>query len=266
LRINHTPTSHIPIQTVRNAAQYIISKLPEFWKEFRTPQLPRVCQELSWVFTDGGTVVDIGGSSGFHASILARLGMKAICVDNFKIRERGNINDSFYNHDLAAEQVAVEFGVEFIHADLLHWTPPFPNSSIDVVMSIDNIEHLHHSPRNLYMQLVRRLRPGGLFLLGGPNAANLLKRVRVPLGRNIYSQLEEWYMHKQFIGHVREPVVSDLIFIAEDLNLKLISIAGRNWLGLIKLPNAIRGPAQIFSGLLELFPTLCSDIYMLAKK
>ncbi len=110
------------------------------------------------------------------------------------------------------------------------------------------------------------MRPEGLFLLGGPNAANLFKRAMVPLGRNIYSRLEDWYMHEHFIGHVREPVVSDFLFIAGDLDLKVLNIAGRNWLGLGKLPGPMQAPAGIFSKILELFPALCSDIYLLAKK
>lgn len=258
--------NRIPVNKVRSSADYVISQLSGFWKNFRTPQLHRVYQELSWVFVEGGTIVDIGGSSGFHTSVMAQLGMKAICVDNFKTRKRGNMDDRFYEHDLEAEKVASKLGVEFIHTDVLDWEPPFEQDSIEVVMSFDNIEHLHHSPRNLYKKLIQCLRPEGLFLLGGPNAANLFKRAMVPLGRNIYSRLEDWYMHEHFIGHVREPVVSDFLFIARDLDLKVINIAGRNWLGLGKLPGPMQAPAGIFSKILELFPALCSDIYLLATK
>lgn len=259
-------THSITVNEVRNAAEYVISQLPEFWRDFRTPQLPRVCQELSWIFVEGGTVVDLGGSSGFHTSILARLGMKAICVDNFKTRKKGHVNDHFYEHDLAAEQIASKLHVEFIHTNILDWKPPFREAAIDVVMSFDNIEHLHHSPRNLYKQMVQCLKPDGLFLLGAPNAANLFKRLKIALGKNIYSRLEEWYMHEQFIGHVREPVVSDLLLIAKDIGLKVIDVFGKNWLGLTKLRGRKQFLATIFSKPLEFFPSLCSDIYILAIK
>jgi len=76
--------NRIPVNKVRSSAAYVISQLPEFWRSFRTPQLHRVCEELSWLFVEGGTIVDIGCSSGFHTSVMAQLGMKAICVDNFK--------------------------------------------------------------------------------------------------------------------------------------------------------------------------------------
>ena len=82
-------THHITVNEIRSAGEFVISQLPAYWRDLLTPHLPRVCQELSWIFVKGGTVVDIGGGTGFHTSILARLGMKAICVDNFKTRGKG---------------------------------------------------------------------------------------------------------------------------------------------------------------------------------
>jgi len=259
-------THHITVNEVRSAGELVLSQLPSYWKELLTPHLPRVCQELSWIFVEGGTAIDIGGGTGFHTAILTQLGMKAICVDNFKTRGKGTASDYFYDHDLEMEQIAQRMGVQFIHTDILNWKPPFEENSIDVVMSFDNIEHLHHSPRNTYKQLVRCLKPNGFFLLGGPNAANLFKRIRVLLGKNIFSKLEEWYMHEQFIAHVREPIVSDLIYIAEDIDLKIIKVFGRNWIGLKKFRGRKRVLVQLLGKSLELFPGLCSDIYILATK
>jgi protein-L-isoaspartate O-methyltransferase len=74
--------NRIPVNKVRSSADYVISQLPGFGRNFRTPQLSIVCEELSRLFVEGGTTVDIGGSSGFHTSIMAQLGMKAICVDS----------------------------------------------------------------------------------------------------------------------------------------------------------------------------------------
>ena len=263
---NRNTMNRIPVNEVRRAAECVISRLSEFWKEFRTPQLPRVCEEISWIYVEGGTVVDLGGSSGFHTSICANLGMKAICVDNFRVRETGHIDDHFAKHDREAEQVASELGVDFIHTDLLDWKPPFEDVSIDVIMSFDNIEHLHHSPRRLYKRMVKSLRVGGLFIIGAANEANLLKRVRVPIGKNFFSSIEECYMYELFIGHVREPIVSYLLFINRELDLDVLNIIGRNWLGLSRLPKVIQVYGKIFDKVLRLFPSLCSDIYLLSTK
>jgi len=75
----------ISVTEVSNAGEYVISKLPEYWQRFYLPILPRISEEISWIYLKGGTVVDIGGGSGFHSAVCAKLGMKAINVDNFKI-------------------------------------------------------------------------------------------------------------------------------------------------------------------------------------
>jgi SAM-dependent methyltransferase len=251
---------------VTQAAQGVLSKHDAFWQEFWGQRLPRISEEISWIYTEGGTVVDLGGATGFHASVCAAMGMKAYCVDNYVLRPEDNADAPFYEQNLGVEEeIAKGFGVEFVHADLLKWEPPFSLQSIDVCMTFDNIEHLHHSPRATYRKMADCLKPGGLFLLGAPNAANLLKRVQVPLGTNIFSAFDEWYGYEHFIGHVREPVIADYYRIAKDLNLKVIGVAGRNWLGYYAGKNK-RRLTRIIDHPLRNFPTLCSDIYLLAQK
>jgi SAM-dependent methyltransferase len=255
--------SNISVGEVQNAALQVLSKMPKFWKDFYSDKLAGISEEISWAFVENGIVVDLGGASGFHCAICAFLGMKAICVDNFRIREKGHVCDKFYEHDLTFEKTASELGVEFIHTDLLNWEPPFPEGSVDVVMTFDNIEHLHGSPRTTYQYITKCLKSRGLFIIGAPNAVNLFKRLRVPLGKNIFANLEEWYLHKQFIGHVREPIVSDLLYIAKDLNITVLHILGRNWLGAEKMPKHI---FVILDSMLRMFPTLCSNIYLIGMK
>jgi SAM-dependent methyltransferase len=256
----------ISVNEVYKAAERVLSGLPEFWRQFRRPQLRRVCEEISWIYVKGGTVVDLGGGPGFHASICACLGMRSVSVDNFKLIGKGTICDHFIEHNLIAEKAASALGVQFIHTNVLDWDITFEDNSIDVVMSFDTIEHLSRSPRRLYKRIVQCLKPQGLFLLGGPNAANLLKRIRVLLGENIFSRMDEWYMHDNFIGHVREPIVSDLKFLVKDLDLTVLDIVGRNWLGLHKLPKSMSICGNAFDRMLRCFPCLCSDIYLLAQK
>jgi SAM-dependent methyltransferase len=256
----------IPIHEVHEVAEHVISELPDFWRQFRRRQLPRVCEEVSWIYVKGGTVVDLGGGSAFHTSICSRLGMRAINVDNFASVGKGTFCAHFLEPHAAAEEAAIRLGVRIVHADLIDWDPPFDRDSIDVVMSFDNIEHLTHSPRNVYRKMVQCLKPEGLFLLGAPNAANLLKRFRVVLGRNIFSGMDEWYMHDRFIGHVREPIVADLKSIAKDLNLGILNVVGRNWLGLNKLLTGAPALGRGLDRVLRVFPSLCSDIYLLGQK
>ena len=104
-------------------------------------------------------------------------------------------------------------------------------SPLDAVTSFDSMDHWHRSPRSTFHAAVSALRPGGVFLLSVPNAANARKRIAVPLGKNVCSRMEEWYDKPTFREHVREPVVADLKYIAADLGLSDVRIIGRNWLG-----------------------------------
>jgi hypothetical protein len=108
--------------------------------------------------------------------------------------------------------------------------------------------------------------PGGLFILAAPNAVNLRKRISVPLGFGNWSSMAEWYDANRFRGHVREPVVADLRTIAGHMGLIDVTIVGRNWLGLRHRRTAVRLATRLGGRLLELRPSLCSDIYAIGRK
>jgi len=65
-----------------------------------------------------------------------------------------------------------------------------------------------------------------------------------------------------FRGYVREPDVSDLMYIASDIGLIDVRIIGRNWLGYKSPKPAIRILTKIMDYPLRLKPSLCADIYM----
>ena len=127
------------------------------------------------------------------------------------------------------------------------------------------MEHWHQSPKRLFHQMLNSLAPGGLFILGVPNASNLRKRVEAVLGQTEWSSMGEWYERPQFRSHVREPNVRDLRYIARDLGLENVQIIGRNYQGLIS-SGAVRMVTRAIDLPLRLFPTLCADIYLVAEK
>jgi hypothetical protein len=101
-------------------------------------------------------------------------------------------------------------------------------------------------------------------VLGVPNSVNARKRLTVPFGKGAWSPMEEWYEQSEFHGHVREPDVSDLRYIASDMGLREIQIIGRNWLGYYGRP-AVRAITTLADPLLRLRPSLCSDLYLLGR-
>ena len=99
-----------------------------------------------------------------------------------------------------------------------------------------------------------------------PNCVNLRKRITVPFGFGKWSSMSSWYEQEKFRGHVREPDVSDLIYMANDIKLTNIKIYGRNWLGLTSNNKFIRVLSRMIDPILKFFPSLCSDLYMVGTK
>ena len=188
----------------------------------------------------------------------AALGMRAIVLTDL---------DQPGSEVLAQARATVHepHGVQFIVRDLLKEEIGFDRGSIDAFTSFAMIEHLHHSPKRALRSLKSALTPRGVFFIGAPNCVNLRKRITVPFGYGKWSRLEDWYEKEEFRGHVREPDLEDLLYIVRDMGLRPVSTQGRNWIGLNHRNPVIRLGTRLADRLLRIRPTLCSDIYVLAR-
>jgi hypothetical protein len=125
------------------------------------------------------------------------------------------------------------------------------------------MEHWHHSPKKIFHSIKLWLKHNGLFVLGVPNCVNLRKRLTIPFGYGKWTSMKEWYEKEEFRGHVREPDVDDLLYIAKDMDLKNVEILGRNLVSCRSDKRMVRFATIIFGYLLQLRPSLCGDIYMI---
>jgi SAM-dependent methyltransferase len=203
-------------------------------------------------------VMDIGGSVGLVPVGCAALGCKrAVVVDDFRDPVHFQFGDS--------TEVLKRHGVEIVNRDVIHQGIS-DLGTFDAISSFDSMEHWHHSPKRLFEQVMNALKPGGRFVLGVPNCVNLRKRITGLFGKNKWSSMQDWYETPVFRGHVREPDVDDLKYIARDMGLVNIQIGGKNWLGYRSKSKAIRMATIAIDPLIRDFPTLCSDIYLVGNK
>jgi 2-polyprenyl-3-methyl-5-hydroxy-6-metoxy-1,4-benzoquinol methylase len=224
--------------------------------------VPRILFNLSLALDglpQGSRIVDIGGGLGLFSVGAAALGMRVTLVDDFQDPGNIAIADSILN-------IHRRVGVEIDCRDVVHETLGFEPASFDVITTFDSIEHWHGSPKGILHQIIEALKPGGRLVIGVPNCVNLRKRLTVPLGRGKWSPMAEWYEQSTFRGHVREPDVGDLLYIARDLRLTNARILGRNWLGYASPTRPIRIATTLSDRLLQHFPTLCADIYLVGYK
>ncbi len=218
---------------------------------------------------------DIGSGLGLFPAACAQAGMRVTMMDDFappfadeeSARAAPDAPDAV-NFSGVDEALAVHrsLGVKVEKRDPLAEGFGFPNDSLDLVTCIDSMEHWHRSPKRLFAEIVRALVPGGLFFLAVPNCVNLRKRITVPLGHGKWSQMAHWYEPDFFRGHVREPDVDDLKYIARDLGLVDVEILGANWAGHRHSRPFIRTLTRFIDPLLKLRPSLCSDLYLIGRK
>jgi SAM-dependent methyltransferase len=220
----------------------------------------------------GKRIVDLGAGIYWFDLLVQRMGPEVVLVDDFG--GGGGVDLADRSPALKfVDRYRTEFGMEVIEQNFIDEPLPFPDGSVDAITCFHSLEHWHHTPKPLFAEIRRVLKPGGCLILATPNAANIRKRVHVIFGANIWSPLEEWYHDTpHFRGHVREPIVRDLHRLCEWNDLRVVATHGRNFIGrdslvLRWIPKKIRhGIAIVAQSVLQFFPTLCSDIHVVARK
>lgn len=245
----------------------ITARYPPDMKSGQLRDVPRIAfnigiglQALNRSEPAGLDICDIGGGVGLFSIGCATYGFKrTVLVDDFDDPVNHEVGDAILDLHRAS-------GVEIISSDVVLNGIRDIAGQFDIITTFDSMEHWHHSPKKLFQDIVKKLKPGGVFVLGVPNCVNLRKRISVPLGLGKWSEMSDWYETEFFRGHVREPDISDLSYIARDMNLVNVKIYGRNWLGYYSTSKAVRTATAILDHPLRLKPSLCSDIYMVAMK
>jgi len=207
----------------------------------------------------GGRIVDIGSGIVPFMLICQKLGYQTVVIDD--------LEDATYKTDASSSVLKIfrESGMECITADA--FTDSLDGlEDLELVTSHDSMEHWHNSPKRMFHKFWSKMNDGAFFFLGVPNCVNLRKRITVPFGRGKWSQMTDWYEPDVFRGHVREPDVDDLRYIARDLKASSIQIMGRNWIGYRHTSRFIRTVTPVIDRTMQFFPSICSDIYLLARK
>lgn len=209
----------------------------------------------------GGTILDIGAGIVPFMLICQKLGFQTIVVDDLE-------DNTYASSD--TERVLNMFreaGVTVIQGDTFTDTADkIYDYKFDMVTSHDSMEHWHNSPKRLFHRLWENMNDGATLWVGVPNCVNLRKRITVPFGKGKWSTMSDWYEEPVFRGHVREPDVGDLRYIAKDLGASEIEIVGKNWLGYRHPSKFVRTITPFIDPFMQLRPSLCSDLNLFAKK
>ena len=221
----------------------------------------------------GKHLVDLGAGLSIFGPMCRAFGMTVTLIDDFG--GGGGVELGRATDEIPPLEVFERtFGLNIVRENFLEQPLPLADASGDVVTCFHSLEHWHHSPKRLFKEIGRILRPGGFLIIATPNAVNLRKRVYGVLGRSSFPALSEWYNDGDpvFRGHVREPTLADLCQLLEWNGFEVVGRHGRNFIG--RQSQALSGlPAPLLSAVavasqsvLRFFPTLCSDLHVVGRK
>jgi SAM-dependent methyltransferase len=187
----------------------------------------------------GGRILDVGAGPCDKTAVLARLGYRCAATDDLR--------DDWHlvpGHREKIQAFAAGAGVDFRPAAAGAGAPSlgeqFAGQQFDMLTLNDVLEHLHDSPRDLLVDLLGLVRPGGLLLVTVPNAVAVRKRVAVVRGRTNLAPFASYYWSQgAWRGHVREYTRGDLAGLACFLGLEVVTLRGCHHM-LHKLPAALR--------------------------
>jgi SAM-dependent methyltransferase len=156
-------------------------------------------------------LLDLGGHVGVISAVFSQMGFDVLLADNYTFFATSVLNNvqplwekyALVAHSLDLQDVRVHLPIE--------------TGSIDVVTMLAVIEHFAHTPRYVLSEVMRVLKPGGLFVVDTPNAGKFGARVGFFLhGRMGYPPVEVLYESEiPFLGHHREYGLEDLRVLLE---------------------------------------------------
>ncbi len=243
---------------LRSVLRSVAERYPHGLRESHLADIDRIAFQIDRIRMPGSAIVDLCGGTGFFAAACAALGMQSHLVDDFN----DPVNKA---HPIDGLAVLRELEVKIIASPARTWAREFPDDSFDVVTCFDALEHWHHSPREPFSEALRVLKPGGRVFFSAPNAVNLRKRLTVPLGFSNWSRFDDWFYPDRFRGHVREPILSDLLRLVDEIGFVRPVVWGRNWSGYCGSGDR-RWLTGVIDPFLRLRPSLCANLYVLAAK
>jgi len=151
----------------------------------------------------GSRILDIGGGMGVNLLCLHRMmgtALQLFLVDRFQEYADDNPMGPWTTGLQLMQQAAISVTNQDFWDD---YSLRYDSDQFDLVTCFDVIEHFPGHPLRLLGEVKRILRPEGAFILGGPNAIALNRRIKLLVGMHPYIAFQGWCSAK-YIGHFRE--------------------------------------------------------------
>lgn len=195
------------------------------WENYLRVSVIRMLHTTSLLTQHGvltGQVLDYGSYFGNFSLFFSKKGYKVDAADSH-LRYRSALGK--------AAQLLASTGVRLLDLEDigydLHEIAPH---TYDIVLCMGVIEHIPHTPRMLLESINRVLKPGGYLVLDSPNLAYIYNRQKLSRGETIFCPITlQYYTEAPFEGHHREYTISEVRWMLEQINHKIITLKTFNY-------------------------------------
>lgn len=154
---------------------------------------------------------------------------------------------------------AGKFNAILKNGDLSKDRIPFNDSSFDVVLLTETLEHFNFHPQGVFKEIFRVLKMGGVFIITTPNLFRLNNRIKFFLGKSINYNIKEDYT----IGtHYREYSAKEIDYLLNIAGFKNYELKYADF----NYPHRKRLEIIINKIFGFIFPKLKSNIIVIATK
>jgi SAM-dependent methyltransferase len=211
-----------PEAAYRDALEWAKDHFPfQGWFDGHELMYETTARTVARYLPTGSRILDFGSGPCDKTAILSRMGYACSAVDD--------LGDHWHRQGANRERImafARDAGIDLRVAQDGR-AVPFEDSSFDMLLLHDVLEHMHDSPRELLNDCMALVRERGFLFVTVPNAADIRKRLQLAFGRTNMPRYNLFYWHPgPWRGHVREYVKRDLRQLCQYLDLEVCQLCG----------------------------------------
>ena len=161
-------------------------------------------------------ILDIGCAIGLMSLMFRRIGLEVSAVDKTDPPCDGE------NYGILLKEIFSRNNIIFKKCNVLYDSLPFPDESFDFVYMGAVFEHLLFGHKKVIGEIKRVLKGDGYLIIDTPNAAFLVNRIKLLLGKPILPPVELFYNSNNYEGHFREFTLEEMKSILNYSGLRVI--------------------------------------------
>jgi len=135
----------------------------------------------------------------------------------FFLKENSNLEVFALDYNDLLKNRTEELGIDFKSVDISKGDLPYNNDFFDIIIFAEVFEHIHSDPVRILKSVFQKLKPGGFLILGTPNLASFINRIKLVLNQPI---LDYPTWDEEVHGH-------DRIYVKKELQ-NYLNTAGYN--------------------------------------